>query len=130
MDAGRPGAPSRPRSGARFRSTCASDWSARPRRQPAGLVAEANRRSVEGLPVATRPPEARTAWLDNIVRPVRPGSRIATHTWTCADPVGPAQKMTERSQRIGSNMNLAESFYTGDRIPPPIPDRARRWRAT
>jgi hypothetical protein len=30
-------------------------------------------------------------------------------------PLDWAQKLTERSQRLGSNINLAELFYTGDR---------------
>jgi O-methyltransferase involved in polyketide biosynthesis len=30
-------------------------------------------------------------------------------------PANWAEKLTERSQRIGSNINLAELFYTGER---------------
>lgn len=73
--------------------------------------------SAEGLLVYL-PPEAQDRLFDNIVAVSAPGSRIATEHMDLRDiPSDWAQKLTERSQRIGSNINLAELFYTGDRNP-------------
>ncbi|GAB2993677.1 class I SAM-dependent methyltransferase [Mycobacterium bourgelatii] len=69
----------------------------------------------EGLLVYL-PPEAQDRLFDNIVALSAPGSRIATeHMDLRSVPADWAQKLTERSRRIGSNINLAELFYTGDR---------------
>jgi methyltransferase (TIGR00027 family) len=71
--------------------------------------------SAEGLLVYL-PPEAQDRLLDNVVALSAPGSRIATeHLDLRAIPADWAQKLTERSRRLGSNLNLAELFYTGDR---------------
>ncbi len=71
--------------------------------------------SAEGLLVYL-PPDAQDRLFDNIVALSAPGSRIATeHMDMRKIPSDWAQKLTERSRRIGSNINLAELFYTGDR---------------
>ncbi|MGA8251224.1 MAG: hypothetical protein ACLP3C_27420 [Mycobacterium sp.] len=54
--------------------------------------------------------------FDNIVALSAPGSRIATEQMDLRNaPPDWAQRLTERSRRIGSNINLAELFYTGER---------------
>ncbi|CAM2841332.1 SAM-dependent methyltransferase [Mycobacterium intermedium] len=69
----------------------------------------------EGLLVYL-PPDAQDRLFDNISALSAPGSRIATeHMELRSVPADWAQKLTERSRRIGSNINLAELFYTGDR---------------
>lgn len=71
--------------------------------------------SAEGLLVYL-PPEAQDRLFDNIAAVSAPGSRIATeHLDLRSIPSDWAQKLTERSRRIGSNINLAELFYTGER---------------
>ncbi|MGB9223798.1 SAM-dependent methyltransferase, partial [Mycobacterium sp.] len=71
--------------------------------------------SAEGLLVYL-PPDAQDRLFDNIVALSAPGSRIATeHMDMRKIPSDWAQKLTERSRRIGSNINLAELFYTGNR---------------
>ncbi|OBB68418.1 class I SAM-dependent methyltransferase [Mycobacterium sp. 852014-50255_SCH5639931] len=71
--------------------------------------------SAEGLLVYL-PPEAQDRLFDNIVALSAAGSRIATeHIDLRNIPQDWAQKLTERSQRLGSKINLAELFYTGDR---------------
>ena len=71
--------------------------------------------SAEGLLVYL-PPEAQDRLFDNIAALSAPGSRIATeHMDLRKIPSDWAQKLTERSRRIGSDINLAELFYTGDR---------------
>ena len=79
---------------------------------------------VTSLPTAWRaegllvylPPEAQDRLFDNISELSAPGSRVATeHMDMSGLPADWAQKLTERSQRIGSNINLAELFYTGER---------------
>jgi methyltransferase (TIGR00027 family) len=71
--------------------------------------------SAEGLLVYL-PPEAQDRLFDNIVGLSAPGSRIATEHMDLRNiPSDWAQKLTERSQRLGSKINLAELFYTGDR---------------
>lgn len=84
--------------------------------------------SAEGLLVYL-PPEAQDRLFDSIVAVSAPGSRIATEHMDLRDiPSDWAQKLTERSQRIGSNINLAELFYTGDRNPAGEYLAARGWR--
>ena len=69
----------------------------------------------EGLLVYL-PPEAQDRLFDNISALSAPGSRIATeHMDLGGIPSDWAQKLTERSRRIGSNIDLAELFYTGER---------------
>jgi methyltransferase (TIGR00027 family) len=71
--------------------------------------------SAEGLLVYL-PPEAQDRLFDNIVALSAPGSRIATEHLDLRNiPSDWAQKLTERSARLGSKINLAELFYTGDR---------------
>jgi len=73
--------------------------------------------SAEGLLVYL-PPDAQHRLFDNIVALSAPGSRIATEHMDLRDvPKDWAERLTERSRRIGSNINLAELFYSGDRNP-------------
>lgn len=71
--------------------------------------------SAEGLLVYL-PPEAQDRLFDNIAAISAQGSRIATEHMDLRNiPSDWAQKLTERSRRIGSSINLAELFYTGER---------------
>jgi methyltransferase (TIGR00027 family) len=71
--------------------------------------------SAEGLLVYL-PPDAQDRLFDNIAALSAPGSRIATEHMDLRNiPSDWAQKLTERSRRVGSNINLAELFYTGER---------------
>ncbi len=71
--------------------------------------------SAEGLLVYL-PPEAQDRLFDNIAALSAPGSRIATEHLDLRNiPSDWAHRLTERSRRIGSNINLVELFYTGDR---------------
>jgi methyltransferase (TIGR00027 family) len=71
--------------------------------------------SAEGLLVYL-PPEAQDRLFDNIAALSAPGSRIATEHMDLRNiPADWAERLTERSRRIGSDINLAELFYTGDR---------------
>ena len=71
--------------------------------------------SAEGL-LPYLPPEAQDRLFDNVVALSAPGSRIATEHLDMRNvPSDWAQRLTERSRRIGSNINLAELFYTGER---------------
>ena len=73
--------------------------------------------SAEGLLVYL-PPDAQDRLFDNIVALSAPGSRIATEHMDLRNiPADWADRLTERSRRIGSNINLAELFYSGDRNP-------------
>jgi methyltransferase (TIGR00027 family) len=73
--------------------------------------------SAEGLLVYL-PPDAQDRLFDNIAALSASGSGIATeHMDMRAVPADWAERLTERSRRIGSNINLAELFYTGDRNP-------------
>ncbi|WP_245845279.1 SAM-dependent methyltransferase [Mycobacterium arosiense] len=71
--------------------------------------------SAEGLLVYL-PPDAQDRLFDNIAAASASGSRIATENLDLRNiPSDWAQKLTERSRRIGSSINLAELFHTGDR---------------
>jgi methyltransferase (TIGR00027 family) len=71
--------------------------------------------SAEGLLVYL-PPEAQDRLFDNVATLSAPGSRVATeHMDLKNTPPDWAARLTERSRRIGSNINLAELFYTGER---------------
>jgi methyltransferase (TIGR00027 family) len=71
--------------------------------------------SAEGLLVYL-PPEAQDRLFDNITALSAPGSQVATeHMDMSGMPADWADKLTERTKRIGSGINLAELFYTGER---------------
>ena len=71
--------------------------------------------SAEGLLVYL-PPEAQDRLFDDITALSAPGSQVATeHMDMTGMPDDWAEKLTERTKRIGSGINLAELFYTGDR---------------
>jgi methyltransferase (TIGR00027 family) len=71
--------------------------------------------SAEGLLVYL-PPEAQDRLFDNITELSAPGSQVATEHMDMAGlPDDWADKLTERTKRIGSGINLAELFYTGER---------------
>jgi methyltransferase (TIGR00027 family) len=73
--------------------------------------------SAEGLLVYL-PPDAQDRLFDNIVALSALGSRIATEHMDLRNvPADWADRLTERSRRIGSDINLAELFYSGDRNP-------------
>jgi methyltransferase (TIGR00027 family) len=73
--------------------------------------------SAEGLLVYL-PPDAQDRLFDNIAGLSASGSRIATEHMDLRNiPSDWADRLTERSRRIGSNINLAELFYSGDRNP-------------
>lgn len=71
--------------------------------------------SAEGLLVYL-PPEAQDRLFDNITELSATGSVVATeHMDMATMPSDWVQKLTERTRRIGSTINLAELFYTGER---------------
>ena len=71
--------------------------------------------SAEGLLIYL-PPDAQDRLFDNVAALSAPGSRIACEHMDFANiPADWAQRLTERSRRGGSQINLAELFYTGDR---------------
>lgn len=62
------------------------------------------------------PPDAQDRLFDNITALSAPGSRVATeHMDMKALPEDFAQLLTERTRRLGSDLNLAELFYSGER---------------
>jgi len=71
--------------------------------------------SAEGLLVYL-PPEAQDRLFDNITELSAPGSRLATeHMDLQSLPEDWAEKLAARTRRIGSDINLAELFYAGER---------------
>ena len=71
--------------------------------------------SAEGLLVYL-PPEAQDRLFDDITALSAPGSRIATeHMDLNSIPADWAEKLTERTKRLGSEIDLAELFFTGER---------------
>ena len=69
----------------------------------------------EGLLVYL-PPDAQDRLLDAITALSAPGSRMATeHMDMALLPPDWAQRLTERTQRLGSTIDLAELFYLGER---------------
>lgn len=84
--------------------------------------------SAEGLLVYL-PPEAQDRLFDNIAAVSATGSRIATEHLDLRNvPSDWARKLTERSRRIGSSINLADLFYTGERNTAAEYLAARGWR--
>src|SRR5271167_4324196 len=84
--------------------------------------------SAEGL-LPYLPPDAQDRLFDNIVALSASGSRIGTEHMNMRNaPPDWADRLTERSRRIGSNINLAELFYTGDRHTATEYLGARGWR--
>ena len=62
------------------------------------------------------PPEAQDRLLDNVTALSASGSRLATEHMDIREvPADWANRLTERSRRLGSNINLAELFYVGER---------------
>ncbi|HEX5145079.1 MAG TPA: class I SAM-dependent methyltransferase [Mycobacterium sp.] len=64
------------------------------------------------------PPEAQDRLLDNITALSAPGSRLATEHMDPRALTGEwAKRLTERSRRAGSDIDLASLFYAGERNP-------------
>ncbi len=62
------------------------------------------------------PPDAQDRLFDHITALSAPGSRLATeHMDTAALSVEWADKLSERSRRMGSPVNLPDLFYSGER---------------
>jgi len=62
------------------------------------------------------PPDAQDRLFDNITALSAQGSRLATeHMDIQGSPDEWTERLTERSRRMGSNLNLAELFYTAER---------------
>jgi methyltransferase (TIGR00027 family) len=62
------------------------------------------------------PPDAQDRLFDNITALSAPGSRLATeHMDIQGSPDEWTERLSERSRRMGSNLNLAELFYTTER---------------
>ena len=71
--------------------------------------------SAEGLLVYL-PPEAQDRLFDDITELSAPGSQVATeHMDTRGLPEDWAEKLTERTKRLGSGIDLADLFYLGER---------------
>lgn len=77
------------------------------------------------------PPEAQDRLFDNITALSAPGSRLATEEMDLsALPDDWAEKLTERSRRLGTGINLAELFYHGERASAAAYLRGQGWQAT
>jgi methyltransferase (TIGR00027 family) len=62
------------------------------------------------------PPDAQDRLFDNITALSAPGSRLATeHMDIQGSPDEWTERLSERSRRMGSNLNLTELFYTAER---------------
>lgn len=62
------------------------------------------------------PPDAQDRLFDNITALSAPGSRLATeHMDIQGSPDEWTERLNERSRRMGSNLDLAELFYSGER---------------
>ena len=86
--------------------------------------------SAEGLLIYL-PPEAQDRLFDDVAALSAPGSRIATENMdTNALPPDWAEKLTERTRRIGSGINLVDLFYSGDRSSAADYLGARGWSTT
>jgi methyltransferase (TIGR00027 family) len=85
--------------------------------------------SAEGLLVYL-PPEAQDRLFDNITALSAPGSTLATEHMDMASlPADWAQQLTERTKALGSELNLSELFYLGDRNNPADYLTDHGWRA-
>jgi methyltransferase (TIGR00027 family) len=77
------------------------------------------------------PPEAQDRLFDNITALSAPGSRLATeHMDIKGSPDEWTERLTERSRRMGSNLNLTELFYTTERNPADGYLASRAWDVT
>lgn len=77
------------------------------------------------------PPEAQDRLLDDITALSAPGSRLATeHMDMSKLPDDWAHRLTERSKQLGSDIDLADLFYTGDRHPAGDYLRDRGWQTS
>ncbi|WP_197382411.1 SAM-dependent methyltransferase [Mycolicibacterium mengxianglii] len=84
----------------------------------------------EGLLVYL-PSDAQDRLFDNITELSAPGSRVATeHMDVQSLPADWAEKLDERSRRAGSELKLAELFYTGERNSAGEYLAAKGWRVT
>jgi methyltransferase (TIGR00027 family) len=84
----------------------------------------------EGLLVYL-PPDAQDRLFDNITALSAPGSRLATeHMDLQSLPKDWADKLDERSRRTGSELNLAELFYAGERNPANTYLAGLHWQVT
>jgi methyltransferase (TIGR00027 family) len=71
--------------------------------------------SAEGLLIYL-PPQAQDRLFDDITEMSALGSQLATeHMDPSGLPTNWVEKLTERSRRMGTNIDLAELFYTGER---------------
>jgi len=76
------------------------------------------------------PPAAQDKLLDDVTALSAPGSRIATEQMEMSGlPEDWAEKLTERSRRTGSKIDLAALFYMGDRSSAGQYLTAHGWRA-
>jgi methyltransferase (TIGR00027 family) len=77
------------------------------------------------------PPEAQDRLFDNITALSAPRSRLATEEMDLsALPADWAEKLAERSRRLGTGINLAELFYHGERASAAAYLREQGWHAT
>lgn len=77
------------------------------------------------------PPEAQDRLLDDITALSAPGSRLATEHMDAKALTGDwAKAMTERARRHGSDIDLSELFYSGDRRSATEHLSAQGWRTT
>ncbi|MFG1930235.1 class I SAM-dependent methyltransferase [Mycobacterium sp. NPDC048908] len=77
------------------------------------------------------PPDAQDRLFDNITALSAPGSRLATeHMDFAGSPNEWTDKLSERSRRMGSNLDLAELFYTDDRTPAGVYLTSKQWKVT
>ena len=117
-DAGRRSAPHPPPTAARSASTCATTGR-RPCAQPGSTTTAPTAWIAEGLLVYL-PPEAQDRLFDNITALARPAADwppSTTRTPARASPTAP-RKLSDQWQRTtGSDIDLADLFYAGERTP-------------
>jgi methyltransferase (TIGR00027 family) len=77
------------------------------------------------------PPDAQDRLFDNITALSAPGSRLATeHMNIPGSSDDGVEMLDERSRRMGSNINLAELFYLGERNAAGAYLRSKGWTVT